>query len=113
MKSAAVTANMSTRRVKRLVKGRPRAVIDRGPNVVNVDKYSRAVGLRDGGCRPANCLARGITCLTLEAASSYIGLHIYPPIEAYQNFKCSCDSEVTRGIGVACVHSLRTAKSGT
>ena len=40
-----------------------------GPKVVNTDGLSGAVGQGDEECRRANCLARGFSCLTLEAAS--------------------------------------------
>ena len=81
--------------------------------MVNADGYSGAVGQGGGECRPSNRLARGFLCLTLEAASYppfHACLHTYPPIEAFQHFECACDTEVTRGIGVACVHDPRSGQ---
>ena len=68
------------------------------------------LGKGDGACRPAKCLARGISCLTVKAASYPpfgAGFHTYPAIEALQLLKCACNTEITRGIGVACVHDPR------
>ena len=49
----------------------------------------------------------GFPCLAFEAAS-YLPFgadcHTYPPIETCQHFECACDTEVARGIGVACVY---------
>ena len=52
-------------------------------------------------------MAGGFPCLAFEAASypSFgADFHTYPPIETFQHFQCACDTEVARGIGVACVH---------
>ena len=60
-----------------------------GPDVINTDGLSGAVGQGGGECRLANRLARGFSCLTLEATSyptSVAGFHVYPPIEAFQHF---------------------------
>ena len=67
----------------------------------------------DGECRPENSLARGVSCLTLEAASYPplgAGFHTYLPIEALQHFERACDTEVARGIGVTCVHDSRSGQ---
>ena len=84
-----------------------------GPNVINTDGLSGAIGQRGGESRPANRLAKVFSGLTLEAASyptSGAGFHIYLPIEAFRHFLCASDTEVTRGIGVACVHDPRSSQ---
>ena len=58
-------------------------------------------------------MAKGFSRLTLEAASYPpfgAGFITYPPMEAFQHFECACDTEVTRGIGVACVHNPRSGE---
>ena len=84
-----------------------------GPRIVNSDGYSRAAEQGDGECRPANSLARDLSCLALEAASYPpfgVGFHTYQPIEAFQYFECACDNEVARGIGVAYMHDPRSGQ---
>ena len=38
------------------------------------------------------------------------GFHTHPPTKAFQHFECACETEVTRGIGVACVHNPRSGQ---
>ena len=84
-----------------------------GSKIVNADGYSGTVGQRDGECRPTINLARGFSCLTLEAASyphlvqAYIPTHLE---EAFRYFECACDTEVARGIGVTYVHDPRSGQ---
>ena len=84
-----------------------------GPIVIITDGYFGAVGQGGGECKPANRLARGVSCLTLEAASyppPGAGFHAYSPIAVFQHFECACDTEVARGIEVACVHNPRSGQ---
>ena len=79
----------------------------------NADRYSGAIGQGDGECRPPNSLARCFSCLTHEAVSYPpfgAGFHTYPPTEAFHHFECACDTEMARGIGVACVHDPRSGQ---
>ena len=51
--------------------------------------------------------------MTLEAASHPpfgAGFNTYPRIEAFHPFECARDTEVTGGIGVACVHDPRSGQ---
>ena len=106
--SAAVTANMPAEAIceekdVRISSGRGR----QGSKIVNADGYSKAIRQRDGEGRPSNGLTGGFLCLALEAASYPpfgADFHTYPPIETFQHFECSCDTEVARSLGVACVH---------
>ena len=85
-----------------------------GPKVVNADGHSRAVGQGNGEGGPANSLARGFSFLALEAALHPpfgAGFHTYSRVEAFQHFECACDTEVARGIDVACVHDPRSGQA--
>ena len=74
-----------------------------GPKIVNTDGDARAVRQGDGEDWPANCLAGGLTRLTFEAVA-------HPSFRA--GFHAVRDTEMTGGIGVACVHDPRSGRKG-
>ena len=84
-----------------------------GPKIVNTDGYPGAIRQWGGECRPEDSLARRFSRPTLEAASYppfYADFHTDPPVEAFQHFECACDTEATRGTGVAFVHDPRSGQ---
>ena len=40
------------------------------------------------------------------------GFHVNPPIEAFKQLESARDTEVTGGIGVACIHDPRSGQEG-
>ena len=62
-----------------------------------------------------NRLAGGLTRLAFEATayqSFRAGFHTNPPIEAFKHCEGARDTEMTGGIGVACLHDPRLGQKG-
>ena len=77
-----------------------------GPKIVNTDGNARAVGQGDGEDGPANCLAGGLKLFRAD-------FHANPPVKTFKHFEGAHSTEMTGGIGVACVHDPGLAKRGT
>ena len=86
-----------------------------GPNTVNTDGNARAIGQGDGEDWPADCLAGGLTRLTFEAAAHppfRADFHADPPVKTFKHFEGARNTEMTGGVGVACVHDPRSGQKG-
>ena len=60
-------------------------------------------------------MAGGLTRLAFEAAAYppfRAGFHTIPPIEAFKYSEGARDTEMTGGIGVACMHDPRSGQKG-
>ena len=88
---------------------------EQGPEIVNADGNARAVGQEDRENWPANCLAGGLTRLAFEAAAHpppRADFHADPREKTFKHFEGACNTEMTGGIGVACVHDPRSGQNG-
>ena len=93
--------------------GIPSSRYRQGPKVVNTDGNARAIGQGDGEDWPADCLAGGLTRLIFEAAahpSFRADLHADPPVGTFKHFEGARNTEMTGGVGVACVHDPRSGQ---
>ena len=85
------------------------------PKVVNTDGDARAVEQGDGEDWPANSLAGGLTRFTFEAAAHLpfgADFHANPTVKTFKHFEGARNTEMTGGLGVACVHDPRSGQKG-
>ena len=60
-------------------------------------------------------MAAGLTRLTFQAAAHppfRAGFHTNPPVKAFKHFEGAHNTEMTGGIGVACMHDPRSDQEG-
>ena len=111
--------NISARRLKAVCEkedvGFSSSRYRQGPKIVNTDGNARAIRQGDGEGWPADCLARGLTRLTFEAAAHppfRADFHADSPIETFKHFEGARNTEMTGGVSVACVHDPRSGQKG-
>ena len=82
-----------------------------GPKIVNTDGNARAVG--QGVGRTASELSGGRSYAPDEAAGDPLfraDFHAEPPVKKFKHCEGAHNTEMTEGIGVACVHDPRSGQ---